>query len=397
MTNMLTRKEMGSLNRALAKRTGGRISVGSKPISVSQGIDLWNATESFEAELSCDPMVNRSGQSGEALRLFSARDGVGFRRVLGTGAGLAAAASLAGCATFGTNVNGDFACRAPDGICAPTSKIDDEALAMISGESGMTPAGPYLYDSPSRGTVTAAREPVRSGEKVLRIVFPAHIDGSGRFREVTAIHAVVERGSWLEASNTLVAPRVAASSGDRRKAAQLAASSASGMPTLADIASSAPEMQFHDPVAAIDAQNAEQAALEAPIPVTAVNPGALTRKNDTTLLAGSQPDDMVSAAAPESIGKPAVHGVKRETAAIDPMAVIKAQVAGRLQPKKATARSMKRPVSKAAALSSSSEVADYSLPPGNGVSEDPQSAASVAAQLSPVNRPSLFPVSEVKP
>ncbi|MEH6758843.1 MAG: hypothetical protein V7676_15235 [Parasphingorhabdus sp.] len=396
MSNMLSRKEMRSLNRALAKRTGGRISVGSKPITVFQGIDLWNATESFEAELSCVPMVNRSGQSGEALQLFSAGDGAGFRRLLGRGAGIAAVASLAGCATFGTNVSGDFACRAPDGICAPTSKIDDEALAMISGESGMTPAGPYLYDSPSRGTVTAAREPVRSGEKVLRIVFPAHIDGSGRFREVTAIHAVVERGSWLEASNTLVAPRVAASGGDRRKAAaQLAASSSSGMPTLADIASSAPEMQFHDPVAAIDAQNAEQAAIDAANAATTVNPVALAKKADTPLLTGPQPGDIGSAGAP--VSKMEVRADKRETAAIDPMAAIKAQVAGRLQPKRKPSRLSKRPVSKGVALSSSSEVAEYSLPPGNGVSEDPQSGASIAAQLSPVNRPSLFPVSEVKP
>ena len=267
---------------------------------------------------------------------------------------------------------------------------------MISGESGMTPAGPYLYDSPSRGTVTAAREPVRSGEKVLRIVFPAHIDGSGRFREVTAIHAVVERGSWLEASNTLVAPRVAASGGDRRKAAaQLAASSSSGMPTLADIASSAPEMQFHDPVAAIDAQNAEQAAIDAANAATTVNPVALAKKADTPLLTGPQPGDIGSAGAP--VSKMEVRADKRETAAIDPMAAIKAQVAGRLQPKRKPSRLSKRPVSKGVALSSSSEVAEYSLPPGNGVSEDPQSGASIAAQLSPVNRPSLFPVSEVKP
>ena len=41
---------------------------------------------------------------------------------------------LAGCATFGGNVRGSFSCAAPDGICAPSSTIDDRALALISGE-----------------------------------------------------------------------------------------------------------------------------------------------------------------------------------------------------------------------------------------------------------------------
>ena len=31
---------------------------------------------------------------------------------------------------------GSFTCQAPDGICAPSSTIDDRALAMISGDAG---------------------------------------------------------------------------------------------------------------------------------------------------------------------------------------------------------------------------------------------------------------------
>ena len=38
---------------------------------------------------------------------------------------------LAGCASFGGNVKGDFICRAPDGTCSPTSNIDDQAVAGI--------------------------------------------------------------------------------------------------------------------------------------------------------------------------------------------------------------------------------------------------------------------------
>src|SRR3546814_6268700 len=47
---------------------------------------------------------------------------------------LCSAVALGGCATFGGNIRGDFSCAAPDGICAPSSTIDDRALAMISAE-----------------------------------------------------------------------------------------------------------------------------------------------------------------------------------------------------------------------------------------------------------------------
>lgn len=115
---------------------------------------------------------------------------------------LLASASLSGCMSLGGNVKGDFACRAPDGICAPSGTIDDRALAMISGEEGdrlITPAGPYV-EPPAEGRgYQKASSPVRTRERVLRIVFPAQIDASGRLHEQSAIHAVVERGEWAEA------------------------------------------------------------------------------------------------------------------------------------------------------------------------------------------------------
>ena len=39
-----------------------------------------------------------------------------------------------GCATFGTNVEGDFTCRAPKGGCAPTHVIDAKATGNRSAE-----------------------------------------------------------------------------------------------------------------------------------------------------------------------------------------------------------------------------------------------------------------------
>jgi len=116
---------------------------------------------------------------------------------------LASGTMMTGCTTMGGNIKGSFTCVAPDGICAPSSTIDDRALAMIAGEDGdrmITPAGPYnAPQSTGRGFDTAAAAPARSQERVLRIVFPAQIDGAGRLHEQTAVHAVVERGEWQRA------------------------------------------------------------------------------------------------------------------------------------------------------------------------------------------------------
>ncbi|MCE3543613.1 hypothetical protein LXJ56_25870, partial [Escherichia coli] len=50
-------------------------------------------------------------------------------------AAILAGTLLSGCMTMGGTVKGDFACRAPDGICAPSSVIDDRALALILGDA----------------------------------------------------------------------------------------------------------------------------------------------------------------------------------------------------------------------------------------------------------------------
>ena len=134
---------------------------------------------------------------------------------LGALALILAGTGLASCTTMSGNIKGSFTCTAPDGICAPSSTIDDRALAMIAGEDGdrmITPAGPYSAPATdergaqsiaarnvSGGFQSASATPARSQERVLRIVFPAQIDGAGRLREQTAIHAVVERGEWQRA------------------------------------------------------------------------------------------------------------------------------------------------------------------------------------------------------
>jgi conjugal transfer pilus assembly protein TraV len=95
---------------------------------------------------------------------------------------LAACALLAlgvgGCSTLGGNVKGSFACRAPEGTCAPTSVIDRQAI----GASGAA-------DSER----TSPLPPV-SGARTLQIVVAAHRDDAGREHEARVVHVVLPDG-----------------------------------------------------------------------------------------------------------------------------------------------------------------------------------------------------------
>lgn len=134
---------------------------------------------------------------------------MGRRQRLNAGLSLIALMSLSGCATFGGNVRGDFSCAAPDGICAPSSTIDDRALSLISGDG--TSETPFpASDSERRGAPRTNRaetrhparlasgEATRTQERVLRIVFQPYIDARGRLHETGAVHAVVARGEWQQ-------------------------------------------------------------------------------------------------------------------------------------------------------------------------------------------------------
>ncbi|RSU74549.1 conjugal transfer protein [Sphingomonas koreensis] len=129
-------------------------------------------------------------------------------------AALATTASLgllASCTTLGTNISGKFACGAPEGgSCSPATVIDDKALAEITGDSGYHPAGPYQAPARNSGgtqRIAYASTPVPAQaagvgpQKVLRIVFPSHVDAAGRFHETAVVQAVVDNGQWLAATD----------------------------------------------------------------------------------------------------------------------------------------------------------------------------------------------------
>lgn len=369
MSTLLTAEEMTSLRRALAKRTGGRVSVGRRPITVKQGIALWHATESFLKDY-----PSRSELKEAALsRQDPPHDGAALRRMIGTaGVTIAAVSSLAGCATFGGNVRGSFSCRAPDGICAPTTKIDDAALALIGGtEASMAPARPSFpakRAEPAYVMQTSAQMPDRVGEKVLRIYFPAHIDGAGRYREASAIHAVVERGGWMSASRNANAfaggSRISApAAGD-----QAAATNALRQLSLSELAASSPQVRFPDAPAEIEPQNAEKA---------------------DTLVVTSAPQKAALAEEKSPIQPvpPAIGSAPLPQA--DPVAAIKALVSQRL---KAPERAGDHAPEQKSANSQAS-----ALDTGLSARENSDPATREAPFERPANSPSSFPVSRVKP
>lgn len=86
---------------------------------------------------------------------------------------LVAALFTGGCASLGGNVKGNFACRAPEGSCAPTSTID-------AGATGI-----------DRAEVQDAHRPVpTTGEAVrrLQIVLAGYRDEAGRDHEARVVH-----------------------------------------------------------------------------------------------------------------------------------------------------------------------------------------------------------------
>lgn len=114
--------------------------------------------------------------------------------------------AMTSCTTFGTNISGKFGCGAPaGGSCAPATVIDDKALAEITGDTSFRPAVQYqqapVRSAPESVAIAATGTVGVRPQKVLRIVFPAHTDGAGRYHETSVVQAVVDSGQWVAATN----------------------------------------------------------------------------------------------------------------------------------------------------------------------------------------------------
>ena len=94
-----------------------------------------------------------------------------------------------GCATFGSNVEGDFACRAPKGDCAPAHVIDAKATDNLSN-------GTPLHAAARQRSGVVDADTARTAERTLRVVFPAHVDEAGTLHDEAVAWTVVENPRW---------------------------------------------------------------------------------------------------------------------------------------------------------------------------------------------------------
>jgi conjugal transfer pilus assembly protein TraV len=132
-------------------------------------------------------------------------------------ANLAALSLLSACASLSSNIGGDFSCPAPKGRCAPASVIDAEALGQ-NDESITTDA----RRSPSKHIAVSGNAlAARTGETILKIVLPAHVDKAGILRDEAAVYTVVAAPRWV----ATIAPEVS-TSGARATAKRIEQSNA---------------------------------------------------------------------------------------------------------------------------------------------------------------------------
>lgn len=105
-----------------------------------------------------------------------------------------AALALSGCTHLGTNVSGQFSCRAPKAGCQPLSEVDAAAIRqLLKRDEGNR--GASLEQMRQRITLASA-DAARTGERTLRIVFPAHVDAAGTLHDEAAVWTVVEAARW---------------------------------------------------------------------------------------------------------------------------------------------------------------------------------------------------------
>lgn len=246
LVTALTPGQLAGLGRAVARKSRGQVSLPPVAIDRAEAIALWhevassfaNAEGRLLAARDLDRLRRRAWQVshgyaalGEASlsleaglafwclalrlgKLAEQRKAGGLTRVASVAALGLAATQLAACTSlFGGNIKGSFACSAPNGTCAPSTVIDDQALSVIQNARPMTPAGPYMRSPTAARPTTAAYVPTGTGRitpaqggmahrerRVLRVVFPSFVDGGGNLHEPRIVHAVVDDGAWMQLS-----------------------------------------------------------------------------------------------------------------------------------------------------------------------------------------------------
>lgn len=101
--------------------------------------------------------------------------------------------AASGCATFATNVKGDFSCRAPEGTCAPTHVIDAAAAATLETDRAAVERARVRAGV---AKVVSNGDTERTAERTLKIVFPAHVDAWGTLHDEAVAWTVIDHPRW---------------------------------------------------------------------------------------------------------------------------------------------------------------------------------------------------------
>lgn len=176
--------EQAQFQRAISTQSGDRLACSAILLPVGQACRIW--------ELVCAMRLPRT------IKVETSS----HRRAVSTAALFAGALPLAACATMlGGNVKGSFSCSAPGGTCAPSTVIDDGALALIQNARPMTPAARPWSQPPLRGdgkVIAVADGVAHREQRVLKVVFPAFVDQRGYLHEPRIVHAVADQGGWMQ-------------------------------------------------------------------------------------------------------------------------------------------------------------------------------------------------------
>lgn len=371
----LTPKQFAGLGREVTRKSRGQVSLPPVAIERAEAIALWHEVASsfgkpegrLLAARDLDRLRRRAWQVSHGLaalgeaslsleaglafwrlalrlgKLAERRKAGGIARAASVAALGLAATQLAACTSlFGGNIKGSFACSAPNGTCAPSTVIDDQALSVIQNARPMTPAGLYMRSPGALRPTTAAYVPTGAGRitpaqggmahrerRVLRVVFPSFVDGRGNLHEPRIVHAVVDDGAWMQLSGS----EPTAIDQIEGRTASLA-SAAFTPPTLPDAAilpsdmSPAPEAKpapAGPPSAeAVAAARAKGAALKAGSAIDAIRAEVQSRLAQTAKAPGAVPP--VAALAPNAAQGAAHNAAPAD--AVKPSSVTAAPVNG---------------------------------------------------------------------
>lgn len=185
-SSQLGTADVTQFRRALSRQSDQLLDCAADAVSLAEARALWTMATSIT------PGRARRARPGTARR----------HRAAGPAVAMLAALPLAACATFlGGNVKGNFSCSAPGGSCAPSTVIDDTALAMIQNARPMTPAARPWSQPPMRGdgkVIAANNGMAHRDRRVLKVVFPSFVDQRGYLHEARVVHAVADPGGWMQ-------------------------------------------------------------------------------------------------------------------------------------------------------------------------------------------------------